>query len=1240
MRLPRRRRRDARRQPFADALSFLAISSCIIPIASAVTFTPAPPANIDFSQLGQVAIAGDFSGISLFQFEEQNEKPFNTNGSESLLARLPTGDFASIINTDASIQAMCNFMLSNGSMQGVVVGGNFTSLGQLESTAIALFNPNTSQITPLSGLSGQVSAIYCDQDTDTVYVGGNFKGADSTNAIAWYGTTGWQNLPFAGFNGPVSTITKASNGHIIFGGSFTGLGKASAPTQRDGQIINLSTANISSGSSTAQAGFSDPRNIVCKTGGADGAGNTWLLEDKTPGFWEARFSFGFQPTKLRLWNTRLDGRGTKTWRFTALPLNGIMNFTYIDPATGQNSSCTSECPLSNDNSTFQDFHFVNVIGMDAFRIDISDFYGNGGGFTGIELFEDDVFSYAINDFNEPACAALTAASASTSTGPWQRTPSYSSSSDYLTANLQAPITEKSASVVFQPDIKESGFYSVNLYTPGCMQDGTCSTRGQIHVTGSMAANPAQASPLDVFLYQTNNFDKYDQIYFGYMDASSSSFRPSVTMTPKADQGLTSMSFVAQRAGFTVINSTAGLNGLFEYDPSVTVVNSSDFGSSAFDILGSGFDSGSAVNALATAGDVTFIGGNFTSSKVKNIIAVNTSGGGNGSVQALDGGLNGQVLAMIANDTKLYVGGQFSSTLDNTVKGMNNVAVYDSKQNAWSALGSGVNGQVLDVVAMTMNVSGTTPEIVIAFTGQFTQIEAFGDNPAATVTGFAIWVPSQGNWLNNLNTPIGAINGILTTSLLNIPGVDTLYAGSLSSSSLSAGGAATLGSTIGGFPARIQASQSSPSSGNLTKRDGSLPSQSLSGVTTGLFYDNGGRNVTVLAGHFSATATNGSTINNLLFINGTNNDNVSGLGPSVADNSTFLALAVQQDTLFAGGNVYGNVNGAQLDGLVTYNLASSSFGVQPPALTGPSVSVSSIAVQPNGGDVYVGGAFTSAGSLPCPAVCLFSTSAGQWKRPGLNLQGNASSLFWATSTQLIAGGSLSVNGSSQTFLASYDSGAQTWSGFPGGDALPGPVALATSGSSDGKQIWVAGTASNGTTYLEKYDGSKWIAAGQALGMGTIIRSLQVFTLTQSHDSTTLLDASQALMLTGQIVVPNFGLASAAIFNGTTFQPYALTTNSGNTAGSIAGIFAQNQNFFGGGSGHLALGFVVLIGLAIALALMLLIVVAGLLLDRLRKKREGYVPAPTSMYDRGSGMQRIPPHELLQSLQQGKGGAPHV
>lgn len=72
------------------------------------------------------------------------------------------------------------------------------------------------------------------------------------------------------------------------------------------------------------------------------------------------------------------------------------------------------------------------------------------------------------------------------------------------------------------------------------------------------------------------------------------------------------------------------------------------------------------------------------------------------------------------------------------------------------------------------------------------------------------------------------------------------------------------------------------------------------------------------------------------------------------------------------------------------------------------------------------------------------------------------------------------------------------------------------------------------------------------------------------------------------------------------------------------------------GHLAKGFVVLIALGIALGLTFLLVVAGVIADRLRKKREGYSLAPTSAFDRSGGMSRVPPEQLFSSLGQGRSG----
>ncbi|KAI7768515.1 hypothetical protein LZL87_000062 [Fusarium oxysporum] len=1230
MRLPFQRRSPSARQSHSLGPVLgpsLAVLAALAPsLTHAITFNPVPSPNLDFSNLGRIGIVGDYDGISLYEYEGQKESTRNSNGSESLLAQMPNGAFASILSTDASIRAMCSFQLSNGDMQGVVIGGNFTSLDGTQSKAVALFNPNTTEVTPLDGIEGEVNALYCDQERDTVYVGGNFKGANSTNAIAWVGTDGWTNLPFAGFNGPVKAITKASNGHIIFGGTFTGLGNSSTPNGSSSQVINLSTANITDENGSSGT---DPKDIVCP-----GSSSTpWLLQDDTPGYWEADFSFGFAPTKLRLRNTRQNGRGTKTFRFLAYPINGIMNLTYVDPESGNNVTCTSECPLRDDED-YQDFTFVNRVGMNKFRIAISDWYGSGGGLESIELFQSDIFAYAITDFNEPKCGGVKNPASATHTGPWKVSPSLESSSEYLTAELNGDYDPEKISVTFFPNIMESGNYSVNIYTPGCQADDTCATRGRVNITGVMSGDNDKDTNFTSTLYQTNDFDKYDQIYFGYIEKSSGSFTPSVTLRPLAGQDVDTLTIVAQRVEFTLTNSTGGLNGLFDFDPEQAVVNATSIVNSPINKLGASFDRASGVSVLVTDSNTTYVGGNFTSKDHDNILAIIE----NDDVKEPGGGLNGEVFAMYLNATQLYVGGDFSNTDSGPVTGLDNVAVYDTKEDRWGALGAGLNGPVMHAVPLMLNITADTPELVIAFTGEFSSCNSFDNYDAISVDGFAIWVASQGNWLQNIDGNYPAFDGSLTAAVLDIP-MDggSLYAGALSSAQLGTNGAATLSDDgLGQFPLKIRAATPSSNSSVLSRRDVTSFNKNTTGVVTGIFYDENDYNITILAGHFTTESTKGDKVQNIVLIE---DDNVTGLGSDISNGSTFVALAVRNGVLFAGGDISGTIDGTDIRGLVSYDLESKSFNSQPASVSGANSTVAAIAVRPgDSGDVYVGGSFDTAGALDCPGLCTYNVNSGQWNRPGSELEGTVYSLLWLSKNQLVVGGDLRGNGSDQRFLASWDANSESWSNFPGSEDIPGPVAVISPGSIDYDQLWVAGTSlKDDSVFVMKYDGEKWHTAGPSLSSETIIRGLQVFSVTEDHEAADLLDKNQVLMLTGSIDITDFGVASAAIFNGTTYQPYAMTIKAGDGPGTIAGIFTQRDSFFKEEK-HMALGFVVLIGLAIALGLMLLLVLCGIILDRIRKKREGYVPAPTSMYDRGSGMRHIPPHELLESLGHGRGGAP--
>lgn len=1149
---------------FACLIQLWPIMTLIRP-TQGVNYTPVPSPDLDLSQLGRVALTGDFDSISLYTYQQQSEDAFTTNGTQALITQLPNGDFATTAAADGYIKALCPFVMSGGKLAGVIVGGNFTELGGIAAQGVAMYDTTTGDITPLPGLNGTVNAILCDQDTNTVYVGGQFTGANSTNAVAWVGMSGWANLPFEGFNGPVNSIIKESNGNVIFGGSFTGLGNSTTvmPEQLDQQVINIASANISTSSNSSTPGFNNPLNIICKTNGDDGPGNTWLLDDNSPGWWRADMNFGYEPSLLRIWNTHQDGRGTQTFRFTAIPIDGIMNFTYTDPDTGVEGHCDALCPLSSQKSVpYQDFRFINTVGMSAFRIDISAWYGQGGGLDGIELFQNgkfdfhvhfnsslilpDIFAYAVDTSNEPSCANIQYGSNSTATGPWTVTPSLQSNSEYLTANLIGPgVSTNGVSVTFEPDIKQKGNYSVSMFTPGCIQDNTCDTRGIVNVTGLYTAASAPSPPLTI--YQTNNYDKYDLIYQGPVDANSDSFRPSVTLAAQSGQkdGVT---LVAQRVQFNLTDSTGGLNGLYEFNPNANTTQS-DFSSSVIDSAGMGLSAGAIITTIQVQNNVTYIGGNFSNQDVgfENIFSI-----GSGNSTALpNGGLNAEVSSMIPYADLLFIGGNFTNTMNGSVPGLNNVAIFNTTSQTWDALGAGVSGAVDSVVTLEVNVTTDQPEVCVSVNGFFDQILATGSSKAVSVAGFAIWVPTQQNWLQNLNLESPAISGQLS-AMTNVTGSATLLAGTLSSQDMSAEDAVSLTSNplaINALKVGIQPQQIGP-----VTRKRAISGQNTTGVVTGLFYNNGGLNVTVLGGAFTATASNGTAIDNLAFLNntGSNAGIVSGLPAGLDSDSTFLALATTGTVLYAGGTVSGTVNNAPVNGLIVYDMGLAGYSYpQPPAFGGIDVAVNAITVRPNKPEVYVGGNFATAGSLGCPAVCVFRN--GAWNQPGNELGGSVSAFAWQGNNQLLAGGNLTINNNA-TNLATYDTSNTEWTALDAARNVPGPVTALGPANSDVSHFWVAGKSTNGSAFLMKYDGSQFTSIGDSLGKETTILGLSVLQMGKNHENTDLVPNNMVLLVTGQLNLPTFGNVSAALFNGTTFSPFILAT-SGNGPGSLSNLFSE-------------------------------------------------------------------------------------
>ena len=755
------------------------------------------------------------------------------------------------------------------------------------------------------------------------------------------------------------------------------------------------------------------------------------------------------------------------------------------------------------------------------------------------------------DLNEPACAKIEFPSTSSVTGPWVTTQSQENTSLYLTVKLaKSDVKPEAASVIFRPDIKQSGNYSIKIYTPGCQQDETCDTRGIVNVTGVFTSQSQSKPPTPSFIYQTNKFQKYDEIYYGPVDANSDVFRPTITLTPSSNQlpGQDEILLVAQRVGFTLTNSTGGLNGLFEFDPSQTTADV-DYSKSTFDEAGADLDAEATITSLVVANNTTYVAGNFSarSKAFRNVFAIS-----NGNSTALPhGGLDAQVSTLFDFENVLYLGGNFTNTTTKDVSGLNNVAAFNITSQLWQPLGAGVRGRVNSIVPLVLNITQGQPETCLTINGDFDQVEASASNEARAVQGFAVWVPSRQRWLQDLDLQTQAVSGKLSAAV-NYTSTTPVLAGALSVQDVGASGAVYLTTPplrLNSVGVKIQPRQLSESS----NRKRAVSGQNVTGVVTGLFHSLNGHNITILGGHFTANATNGSTVDNLAFVNGTGS--VTGLVGGLDMESVFLALETQNDILYAGGTVTGKVNNADVNGLILYDLAQNNYAsAQPPAFGGSDVVVNAITLRPDTAQVYVGGNFQTAGSLGCPSVCIFEN--GQWSQPGSRLGGSVGALVWQGRDNLLAGGNLTVD-NNPTSLAKYDTKKQQWTALDrAGSDVPGPVTALSPANDAVSQFWVAGTSRNGSAFIMKYDGSKFKPIGTLLGDQTTVRGLSVLQLKGNHEHSDLVDRGETLLVTGQLNLPNFGNASAALFNGTTFTPFIVST-SGNSPGSLSRLVSEKK-----------------------------------------------------------------------------------
>ncbi|KAK4057194.1 hypothetical protein OIO90_001689 [Microbotryomycetes sp. JL221] len=682
----------------------------------------------------------------------------------------------------------------------------------------------------------------------------------------------------------------------------------------------------------------------------------------------------------------------------------------------------------------------------------------------------------------------------------------------------------------------------------------------------------------------------------------------------------------------------------------------------FDQLSFSMNEGANVQSMVSVGlgesSMLFIGGQFSyeSGDVMSTNVLMYAGGE--AIAAPNGGLNGVVTHLVELNGWIYAAGNFTATTDAQVQGLEGFArlQYSDAAATWQPAGQSSSSGLASVASLgTIRLARNNTEIVVAGSGR---------------RGLALFDPAAASFNSTL---AGLIVGNLTTigsavSMTNVT-ASTYFAGNIITISNTAapGGAfisrtgnsgpklSPLGFELASNGDNIMSSTDSTQedtpvvasnvrlrrsgmsfvarslandfvsvlssrSPRLEQRqtstssiDTSLPSalsDSTDGqVLVGAFWKNSSNDnqeLLIVGGDFEAV--NGQIRNLGLYnsrsrqLNGLRGVQVSG---SVA------VLTVEDDAVWIGGNITTD-SGRQ--GFVIYNLADQVVDNSVPGLigyTGRNAVVTAIAQRPSKEDeTVVVGAFASAGSLPCPSVCLWKGEDRQWVQLGGGLQGIVSSMDFAGSNSqyLIVAGRFGYQGQ-QSFVAQWNFDNSTWSNIGEATDIPGPATAISSDNGAINKLFVAGESlADGSPYLMYWNGTTWTDINNGtLAQGSGVQQLVFVPMSTSHASNDVIESNRMLMVSGDLNI-NSTSVSSALYDGSAWYPYLVSTAATGSAGVVSQFFFSVTNFNLAAARHLSVGIVILISIAIALGIVFALVLIGLFIALARRREESQYPGP--------------------------------
>lgn len=1222
---------------------------------------PLAKVNGDFKTLynlnnGNVLVTGNFS-----QFTASSSSSSSSSNSSiipPLIFNVTSGETTSIFNSST---------LTNGSVSTVLVDDDLIYLGGdflfNNTFGAAIYNITSKQLytTPFEGF-GLGSAV----NTIVKILDSNSDDSSSSGSIIFGGafdTLGIDDLLVHNVTSPRSNNSNSTNTSLITAE----------------QIISLQNGIFSSTNGDSSTSLNT---LICPETSSGwsvtaGTGGEWLVELPN----EMK---GLVPTKVRLYVPELGDNSVKLFRIYSYPNNGIMNLSYIDPETNVLTYCDAWCPLSKfadlskytesnienadslnyddttyidtsdgaystyyDSSTktknlgyasnYQEFAFKDELSIDKVGLTILEWYGDQGTIQGFELYLNSIIVYGNNGLNSPNCDSIddTSNYSQLSGGNWKSVLNYTTASssafddiDYLVTTVDTS-SDTDLSVTFYPNISYSGDYQLLISTPGCILDDSCDLRSIVNVTVYDVEDQVLSTQL---IYQNNDYDKFDYLYYGHMNGSATSDGQNKIVV-KYDEPVISGT---DNPWFVIDKVTADIVSLDTYYSSNTTNNTKTSRSSNVSTV--------SINGLFEYSLANF--SNFDASLVKN--ATNTFVG-NSSINYLSGKLasGSNITNIIRNGSTLVLSGEFSVndtansnltsnmiTLD--ISGYSNdlneteISTTLRKRADGTSSSSAFGAEFDSAVNTIMEFDGG-----FVFIGNFTAYAiaggaipqlASGSSNTSSMNNFALYNTS---WYSYGNDKIDAN----FNSMVNVTVDDTQYLIFRSDDNLSAVFDNTngkwisesndlynlydisaslninskqqiLGSTssfnVMDLYSVNQATVNSDSNDSFTSFNFTISDSNLLGsyILDSLFINS---SLSVLSGRFNTS--NG--IENVLLLDADNNSTALLEGTVDWNDAVVQALYGGSDISYLVLGVNGSISidgESQSAGVVFYDLDNKNFSsdLRPAELntssSSASLDVNILAIHDSDSKLLVGGNFVSAGSLDCPGLCIYDILNKRWIQPTSNNSISDGSIvtdlkFYTLDLVLIAG-NITFAGSSQSFVT-YNFESQSFSNAPSSvnsdisQSIEKFILVDDNSKVSGRML------AFGKDFISAYDGSRWNSIDDSISYSTSTKftDMKLLTLESSNSANneTYFDKDQILILAGSFELSEYGLVNAALYNGTAWIPYAFTTSNENSGdlGIINSILVKDNFGFTSSSslrsssGFMSKGKVVGISLACAI-----------------------------------------------------------